>query len=92
MAAKDSLEEEYKMWKSPLSSRYASIEMRKNFSDVKKFSTWRRLWLYLATAEKVIIIRLNIVPGPGVIDVSALLNIIVLCRRVTIVKTVPWKF
>ena len=53
MATENALGEEYKVWKSPLSSRYASIEMRTNFSDVKKFSTWRRLWLYLATAEKV---------------------------------------
>ena len=27
--------------------------MQFNFSEMKKFSTWRRLWLYLATAEKV---------------------------------------
>ncbi|TPX30215.1 adenylosuccinate lyase [Synchytrium microbalum] len=37
---------------SPLTSRYASAEMSYNFSDNKKFSTWRQLWLYLATAEK----------------------------------------
>ena len=44
---------EHTLWRSPLSTRYASIEMRTNFSDQKKFSTWRRLWLYLATSEKV---------------------------------------
>lgn len=38
---------------SPLTSRYASKEMSYNFSDQKKFSTWRKLWLYLATAQKV---------------------------------------
>ncbi|XP_062502364.1 adenylosuccinate lyase-like [Corticium candelabrum] len=37
---------------SPLTSRYASKEMSYNFSDQKKFSTWRKLWLYLATAQK----------------------------------------
>ncbi|XP_016333447.1 adenylosuccinate lyase-like, partial [Sinocyclocheilus anshuiensis] len=26
--------------------------MAHNFSDRKKFTTWRRLWLYLARAEK----------------------------------------
>lgn len=39
-------------YQSPLVSRYASKEMAFNFSDVKKFTTWRRLWLYLAKAEK----------------------------------------
>ena len=42
-----------KMYQSPLSSRYTSPEMNFNFSDQKKFSTWRKLWLYLAQAEKV---------------------------------------
>ncbi|XP_019400521.1 PREDICTED: adenylosuccinate lyase isoform X1 [Crocodylus porosus] len=37
---------------SPLVSRYASPEMGFNFSERKKFGTWRRLWLYLAQAEK----------------------------------------
>jgi adenylosuccinate lyase len=39
-------------YNSPLTSRYASPEMSYNFSDDKKFSTWRQLWLWLATAEK----------------------------------------
>jgi adenylosuccinate lyase len=38
-------------YQSPLTSRYASPEMAFNFSDQKKFSTWRQLWLYLAKAE-----------------------------------------
>ncbi|MCP3918211.1 MAG: adenylosuccinate lyase [bacterium] len=37
---------------SPLSSRYASEAMRFNFSDTKKFTTWRRLWIALAEAEQ----------------------------------------
>lgn len=39
-------------YRSPLVSRYASKEMAYNFSDRKKFTTWRKLWLYLAKAEK----------------------------------------
>ncbi len=39
-------------YQSPLNSRYASQEMKHNFSDNKKFSTFRRLWLALATAQK----------------------------------------
>ena len=40
-------------YRSPLSARYASPEMSSNFSEFKKFSTWRQLWVYLAKAEKV---------------------------------------
>ena len=43
----------FSLWRSPLSSRYASVEMRRNFSERKKFSTWRKLWYFLAKAEKV---------------------------------------
>ncbi|MDR1065581.1 MAG: adenylosuccinate lyase [Oscillospiraceae bacterium] len=39
---------------SPLSSRYASREMLYLFSADKKFSTWRRLWVALARAEKTL--------------------------------------
>ncbi|XP_051169446.1 adenylosuccinate lyase [Leptopilina boulardi] len=38
-------------YQTPLSTRYASKEMRFNFSDDNKFSTWRKLWIYLAKAE-----------------------------------------
>lgn len=37
---------------NPLTDRYASKEMIQNWSSQKKFSTWRRLWLALAKAEK----------------------------------------
>ncbi|XP_019345183.1 adenylosuccinate lyase isoform X3 [Alligator mississippiensis] len=43
-------------YRSPLVSRYASPEMGFNFSERKKFGTWRRLWLYLAQAEKDLIV------------------------------------
>lgn len=39
-------------YQTPLNTRYSSKEMQFNFSDQKKFSTWRRLWLFLAEAEK----------------------------------------
>ncbi|XP_058797841.1 adenylosuccinate lyase [Phymastichus coffea] len=42
---------EYCDYRSPLATRYASKEMRYNFSDQNKFSTWRKLWIYLAKAE-----------------------------------------
>ena len=48
--AGDSVHSKYR---SPLTSRYASPEMAYNFSEDKKFSTWRKLWLFLAKAEKV---------------------------------------
>jgi adenylosuccinate lyase len=38
-------------YQSPLTSRYASKEMAFNFSDNKKFGTWRQLWVNLAKAE-----------------------------------------
>lgn len=45
--------DEFMKYRSPLVSRYASKEMAYNFSDRKKFTTWRKLWIYLAKAEKV---------------------------------------
>lgn len=42
----------YDQYRNPLTSRYASKEMSFNFSETKKFSTWRKLWTFLAKAEK----------------------------------------
>jgi adenylosuccinate lyase len=37
---------------NPLTTRYASRDMQYLFSPDKKFTTWRRLWIALAEAEK----------------------------------------
>ena len=37
---------------NPLCLRYAGEKMQIIFSEDHKFSTWRRLWVYLAEAEK----------------------------------------
>ncbi len=39
-------------YESPLQGRYASEAMRRLFSNQRKFSTWRRLWLALAEAQQ----------------------------------------
>jgi adenylosuccinate lyase len=38
-------------YENPLISRYASATMARLWSDQRKFSTWRRLWVALAEAE-----------------------------------------
>jgi adenylosuccinate lyase len=44
--------QEQNVYTSPLVERNASREMAELFGAQKKFSTWRRLWLELAQAEK----------------------------------------
>jgi adenylosuccinate lyase len=39
-------------FQTPLNSRYASTEMKKLWSPRTRFSTWRKLWLWLAQSEK----------------------------------------
>lgn len=39
-------------YENPLITRYASREMSYIFSDESRFSTWRKLWVALAEAEK----------------------------------------
>ncbi len=41
-------------YSSPLSTRYASREMQNLFSEDFKFRTWRRLWVSLARAERML--------------------------------------
>ncbi|MCZ6613041.1 MAG: adenylosuccinate lyase [Planctomycetota bacterium] len=47
-------------YRSPLETRYGSAAMRKIWSPQRKFSTWRRLWLALAEAQREL--GLNITP------------------------------
>ena len=39
-------------YETPLASRYASEAMQKLFSADTRYTTWRKLWLSLAKAEK----------------------------------------
>lgn len=43
-----------KYYENPLIKRYASREMAEIFSDDSKFTTWRKLWVALAEAEKTL--------------------------------------
>ncbi|MDR1292676.1 MAG: adenylosuccinate lyase [Clostridiales Family XIII bacterium] len=43
---------DYDTYSNPLTARYASDEMSRIFSPDKKFTTWRRLWIALAEAER----------------------------------------
>lgn len=44
--------EKHAVYENPLCRRYASREMQEIFSDDRKFSTWRRLWVALAESER----------------------------------------
>ncbi|KAF6229198.1 hypothetical protein HO133_007314 [Letharia lupina] len=39
-------------YQTPFNSRYCTEEMKQLFSPRNRFSTWRRLWIWLAEAEK----------------------------------------
>lgn len=40
------------VYETPLTTRYASTEMKEVFSSAFKYRTWRKLWVALAKAEK----------------------------------------
>ena len=42
---------DYSIYNNPLSTRYASKEMQRAFSDEKRFKLWRKLWVALAESE-----------------------------------------
>lgn len=39
------------VYNNPLTARYASKQMSENFSDKKRFTLWRKLWIALAESE-----------------------------------------
>ena len=47
------------IYSSPLVERNASREMSELFGNQTKFSTWRRLWLELAKAEKKLGLKIS---------------------------------
>ena len=42
---------DYSIYHNPLTTRYASKEMQRAFSDEKRFKLWRKLWVALAESE-----------------------------------------
>lgn len=48
------MSDEKEKYISPFSTRYASAEMQYLFSEKFKFTTWRKLWIALAKAEKTL--------------------------------------
>ena len=42
---------DYTIYNNPLTTRYASAEMQRAFSDDKRFKLWRKLWIALAEAQ-----------------------------------------
>ena len=48
------MNQQKEIYLSPFSTRYASKEMQYLFSEQFKFSTWRKLWISLAKAERAL--------------------------------------
>lgn len=48
------MSQQKEIYLSPFSTRYASKEMQYIFSEQFKFSTWRKLWISLAKAERAL--------------------------------------
>jgi adenylosuccinate lyase len=53
------MNEDTSRYDNPLSGRYASDEMNYLFSPSFKFTTWRKLWIELARAEKTLGLPIN---------------------------------
>ncbi|CCH58621.1 hypothetical protein TBLA_0A08320 [Henningerozyma blattae CBS 6284] len=64
---------EFDKYSTPLSSRYASDEMSAIFSQRNRFSTWRKLWLNLAIAEKEL--GLDVITDEAIQQMKAHLSI-----------------
>jgi adenylosuccinate lyase len=50
---------EYEVYDNPLIRRYASREMARIWSPQAKFSTWRRLWVALAEAQRALGLKIG---------------------------------
>jgi adenylosuccinate lyase len=57
----------YEGYLSPFTWRYGSPEMRELFSEVEKRSTWRKVWLELASAQH----RLGLLSGEELADIRS---------------------
>ena len=55
----DALPDSKKVYEHPLVKRYATKEMSFIWSPAKKFTTWRKLWTALATAEQELGVEIN---------------------------------
>ena len=55
----DALDDSKKVYEHPLVKRYATKEMSFVWSPAKKFTTWRKLWTALATAEQELGVEIN---------------------------------
>ncbi|CCK69015.1 adenylosuccinase ADE13 KNAG_0B05840 [Huiozyma naganishii CBS 8797] len=64
---------DYDKYTTPLSARYASKEMSHIFSTRNRFSTWRKLWLNLAIAEREL--GLDVVTEEAIKEMGAHLTI-----------------
>ena len=51
MTTNSPIDSDHSGYRSPLESRNASVEMRALWSEHRKFSTWRRIWLALAESQ-----------------------------------------